>query len=160
MSVRKKFTELLYNEMGKNNDIILVVGDLGWKQFDQHRLTYPDRFINVGAAEQLMLGVGIGIALEGKIPIVYSMTPFIIYRPFEFIRNHLERDEIPVKLFGAGRDKDYDWLGWSHWAHDDKEHLSGFKNITKIWPEDANKMEEVFSDIIYSKKPYYVNLSR
>jgi len=160
MSVRKKFTELLYNEMGKNNDIILVVGDLGWKQFDQHRLTYPDRFINVGAAEQLMLGVGIGIALEGKIPIVYSMTPFLIYRPFEFIRNHLERDEIPVKLFGAGRDKDYDWLGWSHWAHDDKEHLSGFKNIEKIWPEDANKMEEIFPNVVYSKKPYYVNLSR
>ena len=160
MSVRKKFTELLYNEMGKNNDIILVVGDLGWKQFDQHRLTYPDRFINVGAAEQLMLGVGIGIALEGKIPIVYSMTPFLIYRPFEFIRNHLERDEIPVKLFGAGRNKDYDWLGWSHWAHDDKEHLSGFKNIEKIWPEDANKMEEVFPNVVYSKKPYYVNLSR
>ena len=124
MSVRKKFTELLYKEMGINTDIVLIVGDLGWKQFDNHRLTYPDRFINVGAAEQLMLGVATGMALEGKIPVVYSMTPFIIYRPFEFIRNQLERDEIPVKLFGAGRNKDYDWLGWSHWAHDDKDHMS------------------------------------
>ena len=160
MSVRKKFTELIYNEMGKNNHIILVVGDLGWKQFDQHRLTYPDRFINVGAAEQLMLGVGIGIALENKIPILYSMTPFLLYRPFEFIRNHLERDRIPVKLFGAGRGMDYDWLGWSHWAHDDKDHLSGFKNIEKIWPENADEMSKIFNSIIYSNKPYYINLSR
>jgi transketolase len=160
MSVRKKFTELLYNEMALDSRIVLVVGDLGWKQFDQHRLTYPDRFINVGAAEQLMVGSAVGMALEGKIPIVYSMTPFTIYRPFEFIRNHLERDQIPVKLFGAGRDYDYDWLGWSHWAHDDKEHMSGFKNIIKLWPKDAEEMLSLFKNIIYSDKPHYVNLSR
>ena len=88
------------------------------------------------------------------------MTPFVIYRPFEFIRNHLERDQIPVKLFGAGRDYDYDWLGWSHWAHDDKEHMKGFKNIRKIWPEDADDMELKFKNIIYDNKPYYVNLAR
>ena len=160
MSVRKKFTQLIYDEMAINDRIIIVAGDLGWKQFDQHRLTYPDRFINVGAAEQLMIGSAVGMALEGKIPIVYSMTPFVIYRPFEFIRNHLERDQIPVKLFGAGRDYDYDWLGWSHWAHDDREHMKGFKNIRKVWPVDANDMELKFKDIIYDNKPYYVNLAR
>ena len=160
MSVRKKFTQLIYDEMAIDDRIIIVAGDLGWKQFDQHRLTYPDRFINVGAAEQLMIGSAVGMALEGKIPIVYSMTPFVIYRPFEFIRNHLERDQIPVKLFGAGRDYDYDWLGWSHWAHDDKEHKKGFKNIRKVWPEDADDMELKFKNIIYDNKPYYVNLAR
>jgi transketolase len=160
MSVRKKFTELLYNEMAINTDIIIIAGDLGWKQFDQHRLTYPDRFINVGAAEQLMVGAAVGMALEGKIPVVYSMTPFVIYRPFEFIRNHLERDGVPVKLFGAGRNKDYDWLGWSHWAHDDKEHLSGFTNITKLWPDNAEDMEKIFKTVLYTPKPFYVNLSR
>jgi len=160
MSVRKKFTELLFHEMALDHRILLVLGDLGWKQFDEHRLTYPDRVINVGAAEQLMVGACAGIALEGKIPICYSMTPFTLYRPFEFIRNYLERDKIPVKIFGAGRDKDYDWLGWSHWAHDDKEHLSGFKNIKKFWPKDAEQMEDIFHDVLYSASPTYVNLSR
>ena len=160
MSVRKKFTELLYHEMAINENIVIVAGDLGWKQFDQHRLTYPDRFINVGAAEQLMVGAAVGMALEKKIPIVYSMTPFTIYRPFEFIRNHLDVDKIPVKLFGAGRDYDYDWLGPSHWAHDDKEHMSGFKNIKKLWPIDADDMESNFKTILYDDAPYYVNLSR
>ena len=124
MSVRKKFTELLYNEMAVDDRINLIVGDLGWKHFDQLRLTYPDRFINVGAAEQLLIGTGVGMALEGKIPVVYSMTPFLIYRPFEFVRVHIDNDKVPVKLFGAGRDKDYDWLGFTHWAHDDKEHTT------------------------------------
>ena len=160
MSVRKKFTSLLFDEMRKNEDIVLIVGDLGYKHFDTLRLLYSDRFINVGAAEQLMVGTGVGMALEGKIPICYSMTPFTIYRPFEIIRNYLERDKIPVKLLGAGRDKDYDWLGWSHWAVDDREHMSGFKNIKKLWPENPEEMEKVFKTIIYDKSPYYVNLSR
>lgn len=160
MSVRKKFTQLLYDEMTLDDRIVLVVGDLGWKHFDQLRLTYPDRFINVGAAEQLMVGASVGMALQGKIPVAYSMTPFTIYRPFEFIRNHLERDQVPVKLVGAGRDYDYDWLGWSHWAHDDREHLSGFKNIVKQWPEEDTMTLELFREFIYSDKPCYMNLSR
>jgi len=160
MSVRKSFTQLLYDEMSLDDRIVLVVGDLGWKHFDQLRLTYPDRFINVGAAEQLMVGASVGMALQGKIPVAYSMTPFTIYRPFEFIRNYLERDEIPVKLVGAGRDKDYDWLGWSHWAHDDKIHLSGFENIDKLWPKDSDEMKSIFKEFIYSNRPTYLNLSR
>ena len=159
MSVRKKFTELLHDEMAQCDRINLIVGDLGWKHFDQLRLTYPDRFINVGAAEQLLIGVGVGMALEGKIPVVYSMTPFLLYRPFEFVRVHVDNDKVPVKLFGAGRDKDYDWLGFTHWAHDDKEHTKGFKNIDKHWPEE-DEIEDVFYDTMYSDKPCYVNLKR
>ena len=158
--VRKAFIPLLYEEMGKNDDIVVVTGDLGYKQFDEFRIVYQDRFINVGAAEQLLIGVGIGLALEGKIPILYSMTPFLLYRPFEFIRNYVDYEKIPVKLCGSGRDKDYDWLGWSHWATDDKEHLSGFKNIKKYWPKDSDDMKSKFNEFMYNKKPCYLNMSR
>ena len=160
MSVRKTFVSMLYDEMAINENIVVVVGDLGFNHFDKMRRDYPDRFFNVGAAEQLMVGFSAGLALEGKIPICYSMTPFVLYRPFEFIRNYLERDQIPVKLIGAGRDKDYDWLGWSHWAIDDRDHTSGFKNIVKLWPKDAEHTKKLFHKIIYDRKPYYVNLSR
>ena len=156
--VRKAFIPLLYEEMGKNENIVVVTGDLGYKQFDQFRIVYQDRFINVGAAEQLLMGVGIGLALEGKIPILYSMTPFLLYRPFEFIRNYVDKEKIPVKLCGSGRDKDYSWLGW--WATDDKEHLSGFKNIKKYWPKDKKDMEDKFQEFMYNNKPSYLNMSR
>ena len=79
---------------------------------------------------------------------------------FEIIRNYLERDQVPVKLIGAGRGKDYDWLGWSHWAVDDRDHTSGFKNIIKLWPAGPEEMKAVFKEVIYGIKPYYVNLSR
>lgn len=158
--VRKAFIPMLFEEMGKNDDIVVVVGDLGYKQFDQFRIVYEDRFINVGAAEQLLLATGIGLAMDGKIPILYSMTPFLLYRPFEFIRNYVDHEGIPVKLCAAGRDADYDWLGWSHYAGDDKKHLSGFSKINKYWPEDASEMAVLFHEILYNNLPCYVNLSR
>ena len=55
MNQRQKFTELLTEEMGQNKDIILLVGDVGYKVFDHLREEYPDRVINPGAAEQLMM---------------------------------------------------------------------------------------------------------
>jgi transketolase len=51
--------------------------------------------------------------------VVYSITPFVLYRPFEWIRNYLDHEKIPVKLVGGGRDKDYGYLGFSHWAEED-----------------------------------------
>jgi transketolase len=160
MSVRKAFVKKLFVEMQNNKDIILLTADLGYKVFDEFRTEFPDRFINVGAAEQLLIGTGIGLAMDNKIPICYSMTPFLLYRPFELIRNYVDYEKIPVKLIGSGRDKDYLSLGWSHWSTDDKEHLSGFKNIKKYWPKDQDEVDTVFHDIIYNNNPTYVNLSR
>ena len=159
MSVRKVFVKLLHEEMRVNEKIVLLLGDLGYGHFDKIREEFPNRVFNPGAAEQLLLGMACGMAMEGKIPVCYSMTPFLLYRPFEVIRTFIDHEKIPGILAAAGRDKDYAAAGWSHWATDDKEHLSGFKNLLKIWPS-AVELEKKFSDIIYTKLPYYVNLKR
>jgi transketolase len=159
MSVRKTFVRLMHEEMRKNEDIVFIIGDLGYGHFDAIREEFPDRVFNPGAAEQLMLGMACGMAMEGKIPVCYSMTPFVLYRPFEIIRTYIDYEKIPVILMGAGRDKDYASAGWSHWATDDKIHLSGFDNILKIWPSEE-QLEEEWDSIINTNVPYYVNLSR
>ena len=104
--------------------------------------------------------MAVGMALQGKIPICYSITPFVIFRPFEILRNYLDHEKIPVKLVGAGRDKDYGALGFSHWGVDDKTHMNSFKNIIKSWPKNSKEMEEKFVDLLYNNKPVYLNLSR
>ena len=159
MSVRKTFVKLLHAEMKRNEDVVFVIGDLGYGHFDAIREEFPDRVFNPGAAEQLMLGMACGLAMEGKIPVCYSMTPFLLYRPFEVIRTFIDHERIPVILAAAGRGKDYGAAGFSHWATDDREHLSGFKNIIKIWPSE-DELEREFQDIIGSKLPYYINLKR
>ena len=97
--MRKEFASMLHSEMSQNENIILLTGDLGYGMWDKIKIDYPDRFYNTLSAEQLMMGVAIGMAMEGKIPIVYSITPFAIYRPFELIRNYLNHENIYVKKY-------------------------------------------------------------
>ena len=158
--MRKHFSKLLYDEMGKNSDIVLLTGDLGYGLWDRIRIDYPDRFWNVGSSEQLLLGSAVGMAMEGKIPFVYSITPFLLYRPFEIIRNYIDHEKIPVKLVGGGRNKDYGYLGFSHWAEEDKKIMACFGNIKTCHPTSDNEVKAVLLDSIKNQSPYYINLER
>ena len=159
-SMRGWFAYELYQQMKKNKKIWLVTGDLGYKMFDFIRDEMPDRFINTGAAEQSMIGIAVGLALEGKIPFVYSITPFLLYRPFETIRNYVNHEKIPVKLIGGGRDKDYGEDGFSHWSEEDKQVMKIFSNIKAYWPKEKEEIPNLLKSIINNKKPTYLNLKR
>jgi transketolase len=158
--VRKEFSVRLHYEMGANEDIVVLTGDLGYGLWDRIKLDYPDRFFNFGSSEQLMVGAACGMAMEGKIPVVYSITPFLLYRPFEFIRNYVDHEKIAIKLVGGGRNKDYGYLGFSHWAEEDKAVMSIFKNIIVKHPNSVKEMEECFVLINDKDAPLYINLKR
>ena len=158
--MRKIFSVLLHEEMEKNKDIVLITADLGYGLWDQIRDSYPDRFHNVGSSEQLMMGMAVGFTMEGKIPLVYSITPFLLYRPFEIVRNYINKEKLPVKLVGGGRNKDYGHLGFSHWAEDDKEIVGCFKNIMQHHPEAREDLEGIFDFFINNGSPQYLNLKR
>ena len=160
VKMRRYFVDILHAKMAKNKDIWVVTADLGYKMWDEIRKDYPGRFINIGSAEQVMVGVGIGLALKDKIPFVYSITPFLLYRPFETIRNYINREKIPVKLVGSGRDKDYIHDGFSHWADEDKDVMRIFTNIKPRWPEANEDLPKLVDEMIKNKVPYYVNLKK
>ena len=159
-NLRRRFADEVYSAMKKNDKIIVVSGDLGYKMWDQIRQDFPDRFINAGAAEQALIGIGVGLALEGKIPIVFSITSFLLYRPFETIRNYIDHEKIPVILVGSGRDKDYLHDGFSHWSEEDKDIMKILKNINAVWPESADEVSQITQKIIDSHQPWYINLKR
>ena len=158
--MRKLFSELLHKEMSRDERVVLITGDLGYGLWDRIRIDYPDRFYNVGSSEQLMVGMACGFAMEGMKPLCYSITPFLLYRPFELIRNYLDHEEIPVKLIGGGRDDDYGYLGFSHWAKDDKVIMGSFENITTLHPNDENELSNNFSWYMGHDKPTYINLRK
>jgi transketolase len=158
--MRKNFAELLYNEMKVNQDIYLITGDLGYGLWDNIRDSFKGRFFNVGSSEMAMMGMAIGLAMDGKIPFVYSITPFAIYRPFEMIRNYLDHENIPVNIIGGGRDRDYGYLGFSHWADDDKKIMQSFKNIRMMHPTNLDELKINFDQIINQRKPTYLNLKK
>ena len=156
--MRKYFAKLLFEEMRNNNHIILITADMGYGLWDNIRNEFPNQFINVGSAEQLMIGMAAGLAMENKIPVCYSITPFLLYRPFEFIRNLMNHEKLPIKLVGGGRNKDYGYLGFTHWAEEDINIMKQFPNIISSKPDKLEIPE--FISFIYSNNPYYLNLSK
>jgi transketolase len=156
--MRRTFRDLLTNEMRENQKISLLVGDVGYGLFDDLRKEFPNRVINPGASEQLMIGMSVGMAMEGIIPVVYSITPFVLYRPFEFIRNYINHENIPVKLVGSGRNDDYGVCGFSHYACEDMQVLSIFPNIKTFIP--TTKDDVNIKEFLYDPSPSYMNLSR
>ena len=158
--MRRELAKLLFNEMELNPNIYLITGDLGYGLWDNIRDTYPNRFFNVGSSEMAMMGMAIGLAMDGKIPFVYSITPFAIYRPFEMIRNYIDHENIPVIILGGGRDDEYGYLGFSHWASEDMVALNVFKNLTKFKPNTQDELEGAFRFAINKNKPTYINLKK
>lgn len=159
-SMRGYFAHYLYQQMKKNKKIYLITGDLGYKIWDRVRVDFPDRYINAGASEQAMMGLAVGLALEGKIPFVYSITTFLLYRPFETIRNYINYESIPVRLVGSGRERDYSHDGISHWPEEEKQVLNIFKNIKAVWPEKLEEIPKIIKKMVEIDKPWYLNLRR
>lgn len=160
-NMRRFFADKLYEKMGKNKKIWVLTGDLGYKMWDEIKKDFPSHFINVGAAEQSMMGIAVGLALAGQIPIVYSITTFLLYRPFETIRNYLQHEKIPVKLVGSGRNKDYIHDGISHWAEEDKKIMQTiFTDIRSCWPNSIDELDRLIDEMLSSNQPWYMNLTK
>lgn len=148
MNIRAQFAADLKEEMKKDKRIWVLLGGVGygfWKEGGQ--------VINCEASEVAMVNIAVGLALEGKIPFVYGITPHL-YRAYEQIRNYLNHEKISVKLIGIGRDKDYGALGFTHYAEDAKDVFSNFKNICSHFKEFD------LHHVIESEKPEFLNLPR
>ena len=159
-SMRGWFAYELHRVMVDNPKVWLVTGDLGFGMFDKIKRDFPERFLNTGAAEQAMMGISVGLAYEGIIPVTYSITPFLIYRPFETIRNYVNREKIPMIMAGGGRDRDYGHDGFSHWSEEDRQAMQMFENIQSFWPEKKEDIPELLDLAISSGLPSYINLRR
>ena len=151
---------LLHASMHDNNRIFVLTADLGFGLLDEIKQDFSDRYYNVGAAEQLLIGAGVGLVESGKIAVCYSMSSFILYRPFEMLRNYMNYEQIPVKLIGSGRDRDYSHDGISHWAHDDEQVLACLPNIKIFKPKSIQELEEFWPEFLYGPDPAYLNLTR
>lgn len=159
--MRRQFFIELYDLMSENEDVVTLTGDLGYGGYNKIREEWEGtRFWNIGAAEQTLLDVGVGLSLAGKIPFVYSITPFLIYRPFEVLRTYIDHEKIPVILVGSGRDTDYADDGFSHDASDVSKFLEQLPNIKTYFPNDKSQIRGLLESIIADPHPAFISLKR
>lgn len=162
-SIRGWFAAELHDQMSKDDRIWCLTGDLGYAMLDKIRDDFSDRFINVGASEQLMIGAAVGLALSGKIPFVYSITTFLIYRPFEWIRNYIEHEGIPVRLVGSGCDDDYKHDGITHqpWGiHGLIEEAFPALSVYSNYPKTKEEIPDIVERMIAENHPSFICLRR
>ena len=132
--MRRKFGQIINHLATKDKKIVLLVGDIGYGIFDDYRKNHPKRFFNMGICEQSLIGTAAGMALEGLKPWVYTITPFLIERPFEQIKLDIDQQNVNVKLIGYA---DYPNLGPTHQEVNAKKLMSFFKNIKSYYPKNS-----------------------
>lgn len=157
--MRKEFIETLTAIAEEDERIRFLTADMGFGLIDTFRNRHPERFYNLGCAEQNMIGVAIGMASCGLLPFTYSISAFLTMRPFEFIR-HAAHQKLQIRLVGSGRDKDYENEGFTHWALEDTKIMSSLLNIQICEPADADEAIQMLKDKYELPGIIYYRLSR
>tara|TARA_Y100000590_G_scaffold15342_3_gene18422 strand:- start:2473 stop:2976 length:504 start_codon:yes stop_codon:yes gene_type:complete len=153
--MRRCFGKIISELADKDDDIYLIVGDIGYRVFDEFRDKHPKKFINLGICEQSIISVASGMAIEGLKPWVYTITPFLIERPFEQIKLDIDQQNVNVKLVGFA---DYPTLGPSHAELNAKKLMKLFSNITSYYPKNSYETKLAIKKSYNKNGPAFVSL--
>lgn len=154
--MRKAFGETIVELAEKDENIILISGDVE-HEMEIFKKKFPERYINIGLCEQSMITIAASMALEGLRPFVYSITPFLIERPFEQIKIDIDEHNLPVILIGYA---DYPTHGPTHRPLNAEKLVSIFKNIQGYFPKSSEETRKIILDSYNSKKPAIISMKR
>ena len=138
--MRGTFIRTLVDLAAEDTRIVLLVGDLGYTVVEPFAESFPDRFFNVGVAEQNMVGVATGLAESGYIPFIYSIATFASMRAYEFIRNGPLVHNLPVRVIGVGGGFEYGSAGVTHHALEDIAVMRTLPGMQVIAPAILNNL--------------------
>ena len=135
--MRDEFSEELFKLASKDKNLIFITADLGYGVFNKFASHFPNQYLNVGVAEQNMIGIATGLGLEGKRVFVYSIANFTILRCLEQIRNDAAYHDVNLTLVSSGGGFTYGPLGMSHHATEDIAIMRSIPGINVIVPSSA-----------------------
>ncbi|MBF0180426.1 MAG: transketolase [Magnetococcales bacterium] len=148
-------------DLAKQDERVLFIGsDLGSGTLDAFRAAYPERFFMEGIAEQNLIGMAAGLAMEGFIPYVNTIASFLTRRCLEQIAIDLCLHHLPVRLIGNGGGLVYAPLGPTHLAPDDIALMRAMPNMTILAPADAVQMRACMAKTLDWPGPVYIRLAK
>lgn len=158
--MRTEFADELLRLARADPRIVLLTGDLGFGVLEPFQRELPDRFFNVGVAEQNMLGIAAGLAEAGYRPFAYSIATFASMRGYEFLRNGAILHELPVRVVGIGGGMDYGHNGITHYALEDVAIMRAQPSMTVVAPADANQARAALRAADATSGPVYFRLCK
>jgi transketolase len=158
--MRGAFTRSLVELAEREPRILLLTGDLGYTVLEPFAERFPDRFFNVGVAEQNLVGVATGLAEAGFLPFCYSIATFISLRSYEFIRNGPILQRLPVRIVGVGGGFEYGPAGATHYALEDVGIMRLQPGLTVIAPADHEQARTAVLATWKRPGPIYYRLGK
>jgi len=158
--MRTAFIRQLTEEAKNNDKIFLIVGDIGFNVVEEFANLYPERFLNAGIAEQNMMGVAVGLAMEGYIVYVYSIGNFPTLRCMEQIRYDIAYHNLNIRIIAVGGGYAYGSLGTSHHTTEDLGMLRTIPNLCVCAPGDPVETEAITKWSVEHEGPIYLRLGK
>ncbi len=156
--MRTAYLDTLYDLAKKDQNVISLVADNGLIVYDDFRRDFPDRYFNFGISEGNMVSAAAGMASCGKIPFCYTISAFLAYRSYEFIRDDVCFQNQNVKIVGIGSGIAYSTLGPSHHATEDIGLLYSLPNLTVFSPGSPMDVRNIINAAYKIDGPVYVRL--
>ena len=158
--MRQAFIDTLIELAETDKDLYLLTADMGFGLVEQFAARFPKQYINVGVAEQNMIGVATGLALEGKKVFCYSIANFPTMRCLEQIRNDVCYHNLPVCIVSGGAGLWYGALGMTHWALEDIAVMRCLPNMAVVSPYDQNATIQAVRSATQKATPHYIRMTR
>lgn len=158
--MRNVFIKELVLKARLNENIALIVGDLGYSVIEPFADEFPERFINAGVAEQNMTGMAAGMASEGYHVFTYSIANFPLYRCAEHIRNDIDYHNLPVTVVSVGGGLAYGNLGYSHHGVQDFSLVRSMPNMLIAAPGDPYETSACMSYLFDNPQPSYLRINK
>jgi transketolase len=158
--VRTAFIETLCEVAERDERVWLLCGDLGFSVLERFAGRFPARYVNVGVAEQNMIGVAAGLAMSGKTAFVYSIANFPVMRCLEQIRNDVCYHDLSVKVVAVGGGMSYGPAGYTHHALEDLAIMRALPNMTVVAPADPVETRLATRAVAGASGPCYLRLGK
>lgn len=158
--MRDEFVEEIEKIAQEDRDFMLLTGDLGFGIFDSFADRFPEQFLNVGVAEQNMVGIATGLALSGKKVVTYSIANFATLRCLEQIRNDAAYHEANVTVVASGGGFTYGSLGMSHHATEDLAIMRALPGVQVVAPTSPDDTRSAIRELVATKGVGYLRIEK
>jgi transketolase len=159
--MRDTFAQAFYEEAQVNPKLFMIVADISpASKIANFKQEFPTRFIDVGVAEQTLIGLSAGLALRGYKPFAYTIANFAIYRPFEQVRDDICYQNLPVTVVGMGAGVTYSPLGATHHTLEDVAVMSAIPNMSVLAPCDPPELKDAMRAAVRHDGPMYLRLGK
>lgn len=158
--MRGRIIDALFRRMAERDDLFFLTADMGINLVERFGEAYPERFLNVGIAEQNLIGVSAGLANAGYRPFAYTISNFAVHRCFEQIRNDVVLHEHPVTILGTSAGYDNAPLGPTHHIIDEWGPLRSLGGIDIYCPSSVGYAATLVDRILERGRPAYVRIAK